>query len=201
MVNKSYLSKMTIQEKYELARPYIEHGDVVFYRGIGTLAKTIQWADNGYYNHVGIVKQDSNRLLTIDAWYKGITEVPLSDRINDYDGGDFCILKFHLPYNKRKQGVDWCTDQLGKNKGYDRLTLVRHLLALKAGIDVKWIGKPDKFVCSEFFQSYTVALGLSTYKASDLLTPHDGIRSINVENSMLIFNEVDLSKYNKPKFK
>lgn len=192
---------MTIQEKYDLARPYIEHGDVLFFRGKSFLAKGIQWADNAYYNHVGMIKQDSDRLLILDAWTKGIGQVALSDRINDYDGGDFCILKFNLPYKVRDRGIKWCTNQIGYNRGYDHFTILRQLLALKAGIDIKLIGNPNKYICSEFFQEYTKQLGLKNYESSGLITPQDGIRYMDINISMLIFNSEDMNLYPKPSFR
>src|ERR1051326_7184060 len=81
---------MTIQEKYEMARPTLKNGDIVLFRGKYLLAKLIQFFDSAYYNHAGIVLKVEERFLILDSCRTGVKPDFLSERMNQY--ADFCIL-------------------------------------------------------------------------------------------------------------
>ena len=53
--------------KYNELRPLIRHGAVALFRGTSALSRTIQWADDAYFNHSALVFLAGDRLMVLDA--------------------------------------------------------------------------------------------------------------------------------------
>lgn len=178
---------MNILEKYLDHRHDIKHGDIILCHGDGLLAKAIQWTDNCYYNHVGLVIKYGDRLFTVDMWYSGILDgklviVPLSERIRDYK--NFCIIRPQYSDAQIKNGVEKALNYLDFEVRYDRLKLIKILLKKKLGMTVN-IDKEGKFICSEFVQKYTNYFS-DRYRYIKDITPADFIRSINNNYKVLL---------------
>lgn len=177
---------MNCKDYYNI-RKDIKDGDIIAYRGNGFLAKTIQFFDNAYYNHVGIAKWIGNRLFTIDMWYQGIEIVPLSRRMKYYD--KFCIIR---PLNKSSQLVDVVIDsvieKIERDAKYDYFLLPRIAFLKKTGIDLVRLGKNNRYVCSELCQYFFNNLEIDCYKNINLITPQDFIRKANEDEVELLFD-------------
>lgn len=183
MVTKS---KGGIPEKYVNLRNDFMTGDIVLYRGTSTLAKSIQYFDKAYYNHIGIVWDidDIDKVLTLDMWSKGLTCVPLSRRMDGYH--DFCILRPKVRPEAIKHAISSVlNDWDGRNIKYDNMLLLRVAIVKKTGIDITGLGSTDKFICSEFVKYYTDLLGLDTYADRKLITPEDFRRYIDANFDVL----------------
>lgn len=163
--------------KYVENRNIFKTGDLVLYRGSSFLAKNIQYFDNAYYNHIGIVvKVDEwDRVLTLDMWSQGIVLVPLSRRMAGYK--DFCILRPYAKNGKIEESIKTILQSWdGREIKYDNLLLLRVALIKKTGIDLTGLGEKSKFICSELAQYYTHLLGLDVYDDINLITPQDFLR-------------------------
>ena len=175
-------------EKYDELRSKIKNGDLILYRGSSFLSRSIQYFDDAYYNHIGVVWKlgDSDRLLTLDMWAEGLDLIPLSRRMDGYT--DFCILRPKTTQKVIKHTIDELLKEWdGLDVKYDYWLLLRIALIKKTGIDITGLGKSKKFVCSEFAQEYVNKLGFDTYSDIKLITPQDFIRYID-ENFDLIYD-------------
>lgn len=182
-------SKKGYPEKYLLLRDEIKNGDLILYRGTSFLAKSIQYFDKAYYNHIGVAwrPEGCDRVLTLDMWSGGLDCIPLSRRMNGY--GDFCILRPKVKQEIKNAAVgvvleDWD----GRDIKYDNTLLLRIAIIKKTGIDISGLGKKDKYICSEFAQRYCDLIGLRTYASLNLISPEDFRRFID-ENFELLYDD------------
>jgi hypothetical protein len=177
---------MKCKEYYNI-RSEIKDGDLVLYRGSRLLAKSIQYFDDAYYNHIGIVKWIGNRLFTIDMWYEGIEILPLSRRIKGYK--DFCVVR---PKDKSPQLIDVSIDsvfeKVERDTQYDYFLLPRIAFYKKTGIDLVGMGKKSRFTCSELAQYFTNNLEINCYKSINLITPQDFIRHKDDNEVEILFD-------------
>jgi len=178
---------MNIKEKYQQARPYISNGDVVLFRGKHLLAKLIQYFDDAYYNHIGVVFESENHFFILDSNRKGVAPDFLSERINGY--ADFCILSPKRSPEEINKALDVAFDRGDVGTKYDFLLLPRIAIQKKFGFDIKKWGSQDRDICSEFTRFYTNALNLKCYKDIPLITPQDFIRHRDKEEVSLLFND------------
>lgn len=192
-------SDNNLMQKYNTHRNEFKNGDIVLYHGTSMMAKAIQYFDNAYFNHAGIVwiPENSNRVLTLDMWQQGLMCLPLSRRMAGY--ADFCVLrpKFDFPTGYIAKGIEnqnkiniAVNTALGMWDGrevkYNYAILLRIALIKKTGIDITGLGKKDTFICSQFVQYYTSLLGFSIYEGIKLITPEDFLRFID-ENFEILF--------------
>ena len=173
-------------EKYTEARPNLKNGDIILYSGNSLMAKSIKYFDHAYYNHIGVVWNAYERMLTMDMWSKGLTVTPLSNRINGYR--DFCILR---PKNINPFAIEAALssglDLWEGNTKYDYTLLLRIAVIKKTGIDITGLGRKGRFICSEFVQNYCSNLGIHTFDEIELITPEDFIRYIDTEKFDVLY--------------
>jgi hypothetical protein len=175
-------------DKYNTIRDELKNGDIILYRGTSFMAKSIQYFDKAYYNHVGVVWKpgDVTRVLTFDMWNKGLDCLPLSRRMDGYE--DFCVLRPKVDENKVKYAVSIMLEEWdGRKIEYDYFLLLRIAMIKKTGLDLSGLGQKDKFICSEFVQYYCDKLGLNTYSMVNLITPEDFRRYVD-ENFEILYN-------------
>lgn len=163
---------------YYTVRGQIQAGDIVLYRGNGILARMIQYFDSAHWNHVGMVEQIGDRLVTIEMWNKGIQLIPLSRRVDSYK--EFAVLRPIAPAEDKKKGLVELVNCWDRDEKYDYWLLPRIAIYKKTGINLKVLGKNKRNICSELAQKYTNAIGLNCYKDLELPTPQDFIRKINL---------------------
>ncbi len=182
----------TIPQKYLDNRDIIKNGDIILYRGSSLMAKSIQYIDSAYYNHIGVVwkfqeqNKEEFRLLTLDMWTNGLSVIPLSKRMRGYD--DFCILRPKIKCDEVKSyAVNESLKMWEDGVKYDFMLLLRVSIIKKTKIDITGLSSRKKFICSEFAQNYCKLLGIDTYKDIELITPEDFIRHID-NNFELILN-------------
>lgn len=176
-------------EKYNKLRDEIKNGDLILYRGNSMLAKSIEYFDKAYYNHIGVVwrPEDTNRVLTLDMWSNGLDCIPLSRRMAGYK--DFCILRPKVSNDKTESAIRLVMDDWdGRDIKYNYMLLFRVALIKKTGIDLTGFGNKDRFICSQFVQRYCDLLGLKTYSMINLITPEDFRRFID-DNFELIYDD------------
>jgi hypothetical protein len=150
---------------YYSIRETLKTGDIVFFRGKRLLAKSIQWVDDAFYNHCGIVVKFQDRLFIIDSWSSGVNMLPLSKRaVGDYEEKISVV----SPNINAQEGLDWLFDQVENNNGYDKMMLLNFLIKRKLGIKNK-LGSSEKHICSELVQMYLERCGL--FITEEILTP------------------------------
>ena len=188
---------MTIQEKYLAARPQISNGDIVLFRGTDFIAKSIQYFDNAYYNHCGVVFNKGDRLFVLAAVAQGVHPDFLSLQINTFE--DFAIIKPNKDFFHSGQvdlSVDCALSKAEAGIKYDFDLILRIAFERKAGIDIKNLGESEtRDICSMFAgQRYaTQCLAASSYVSElnkgGFLTPEDLVRFIQPQEFTLLFDD------------
>ena len=176
-------------QKYIDNRDVFQTGDLVLYRGTSILSKGIQYFDNAYYNHIGVVirLEEFDRNLTLDMWAQGLAFSPLSRRISGYK--DFCILRPKVSEQKATEAIRSIMQSWdGRDIEYDKLLLLRVAIIKKTGIDFTGLGDKSKFICSELAQYYCHLLNLTVYDEHNLITPQDFLRYVD-ENFIVLLND------------
>lgn len=176
---------MKCHEYYNI-RNEIQDGDVILYRGNSLLSKMIQYFDDAYYNHSGIVKKIGNRLFTIDMWDFGIEFVPLSRRMKKYD--EFCIVRSKETFSETTNAINFLFEKIERDTKYDYLLLLRIAIYKKTGIDLVNFGKKSRFICSELCQYFFDKLKIDVYKNINLITPQDFIKYKNISKIDILFD-------------
>lgn len=177
---------MDSKEYYNI-RGGVQDGDIFVYNGNGFMSKSIQYFDNAYYNHIGMVKKFGDRLFTIDMWTHGIEILPLSRRVGGYL--NFCMVR---PKNKTPEEINIALEQVlqlvDRDEKYDYGLLPRIALYKKTKINLGVLGSRDRFICSELAQFFTNKLDINCYKDIDMITPQDFIRHANEDEVQVLYD-------------
>ena len=177
---------MDCKEYYNI-RNQLKDGDMVLYRGHGFMSKSINYFDNSFYNHIGIVKWIGNRLFTIDMWTHGIEIVPLSRRMKGYD--KFCIARIKdKSVDFIDKALDSVFEKIERDTKYDYFLLPRIAFYKKTGIDLVGLGKIDRDICSELCRYFSNNLEVDCYKNVNLITPQDFIRKKDDKEVEILFD-------------
>lgn len=181
----------TIQDKYKRIRPLIKDGDLVLFHGTKILAKIIQNCDKAYYNHIGIVLESHKGLFILDSQSNGVECDRLSERINDYKNGDFCVI----------QSIDDSLEELAmeellkrqdmKDVLYDYGNGFKELMNRKFGWNLK-IGKSEnRDICSDFVYEYALKTNKIIPFKNRVAFPEDYIRHRDTGKTNLIGCNID----------
>lgn len=170
--------------EYNELRNRLKGGDIVFFHGNRPLSKAIQWLDNAYYNHVGIVdKTESARILIIDSNAEGVRPEYLSKRMLRYT--DFSVMRPTAEAAKVKKALEVVSKRAENVIKYDFQLILKIVLFRKLGFDLKR-NNPNKDICSEFVRRFMTELNTKEFSPDnlghDFITPQDFIR----------FNETEL---------
>jgi hypothetical protein len=161
-------------EKYDKYRNEIPHGSIGLWHGTGWLSSIIRRTDKTYWNHIGVFYWINGRLAFLDMWKGGLVFVPASQRAKIYT--NLCVLVPQVNDKKFYSAINACFEKWEQHIDYDYFTLLRIWLIKKLRIDLKFLGKSDKYICSEFVQFYCNQLGIDNYNHLELPTPGDFIR-------------------------
>jgi hypothetical protein len=181
---------MNIQEKYTKLRPFITDGCIILFHGTGIIAKTIQYCDKAYYNHVGIAFEKCGALYIVDANGNGVQADRLSHRINKYrKGGDFTVLK-PLATNQEIQTALARILQRSDPKTikYDFTNGIKELFNRKFDLDLRIDNDDCHDICSDFVSTYQWELGMLNegFKEIRIAFPEDSVRYMT--NNVLVIN-------------
>lgn len=192
------MKAISIEEKYNMVRSFLRNGDIILFHGTKLLAKTIQYLDNCYYNHIGIIVESNGRLLIIDSNAGGVDPDFLSHRIKEYS--DFCIIK---PIAWSQEIIDNAVSSVIEKAEtlikYDFKLLFRIALYRKFGKEVVK-NNQDKDVCSEFVRRYlrfyspVAACYESPKLPYEFITPFDYLLYAD-ENFLIKYNKCEMSKF------
>lgn len=177
---------MNIKAKYEAARPRIKNGDLVLFRGRRLLARTIQFFDDAYYNHIGVVFKSGDHLLIMDSNREGVRPDFLSNRIRKYK--DFCIVSPKKPEAEVSEALQKSFSRGDIGTRYDFLLLPRIAIIKKTGIDFSGLGSDRRDICSEFVRYYTDCLQIKCYRDIKLITPQDFLRHRDSSEMDVLFD-------------
>ncbi len=174
----------TIQEKYKVIRPLIKDGDLVLFRGTKILAKIIQNCDKAYFNHIGIVIETHGALLIVDSQAEGVVSDRLSKRINDYNGGDFCVI------HSLNEVSDDALNNLMKRQDksdilYDYGNGFKELLNRKFGWNLKIKPSEKRDICSDFVYEYALRNKMILPFENRVAFPMDYIRHRNEDTTIV----------------
>lgn len=178
-----------IEIKYDNMRSFIKEGDVILFHGTGIILRLIQWFDNAYWNHVGIVIECSGSLGICDANGNGVQWDRLSWRVKQYSkGGDFVIIrpiKDADEIQKQLRMLLYKSDK--KWVKYDYVNGFKELFNRKFGFKFKIILSDDKVICSSNDAKYVINLGIITedFKNIKIQFPQDYIRYINLDKAKI----------------
>lgn len=176
---------MSIQDKYTQSRPFIKNGQLILFRGTGLLAKAIQYFDEAYYNHIGIVWEANGRLFILDSNAAGVHPDFLSDRINEY--ADFCLIELTKTPEDISAKLNQIMDKGQAGIKYNFGRLFQIAIYKKLGWDIKRLdggGKRD--ICSQFAQQYTNLFPIACYAKDNLITPQGFIRATDRNEAVIL---------------
>jgi hypothetical protein len=169
--------------KYNELRPLIRHGAVALFRGTSALSRTIQWADDAYFNHSALVFLAGDRLMVLDANALGVAPEFLSERIAQYE--DFCILNPLVDQPTVNNAVNLAIDKdLQRRFKYDFNLLPKVLLKRKLGLKVNHSLETNRSICS-VFTGYHYGMLIGEYNwvnqalKANFFTPQDHLRFIS----------------------
>lgn len=165
----------------------LQPGDILLFRGKSLLSKTIQYFDDAYYNHIGIVDKYRNDWIIIDSNARGVKLDWLSDRIEDYP--KICVLRPVRPQHEMLWALEGVTYKASKGIKYDFTLLLRIAISRKFNIEIAKLGKEDRDICSEFVRRYTSVLGIKSYDNGTWITPQDFLRKLNTKDINIIWQE------------
>lgn len=181
---------MTIQEKYTRIRPFIRNGDLIFFHSTGFIGKVIEWGDNAYTSHVGIIFEKCGALFIEDSNSNGVQSDRLSWRIAGYkDKSDFIIVR---PTSKLSDIDRALTVLLMKADGewiqYDFWNGFKELLNRKFKLSLKIKLSNKKKICSDYVKQYSQNLNIINEEFNKLVLPfpQDYLRYRNESNTKLI---------------
>jgi hypothetical protein len=171
-------------KRYDSIRSQIPNGSILLVRGASALSKTIQWADNAYYNHSALVFTAGDRLMVLDSNEGGVKPEFASVRIGEYV--DFCFL-VPVGYDTKQvnNAVSFAIDKdVERNFKYDFALLPKVLMAKKLKLPIKHDLETRRSICSVFTGfHYAKLLGEFGWVKQAIdkgyLTPQDHIRFIN----------------------
>jgi len=186
--------------KYIELRSNLRHGDIVLFRGKALSSRIIQWLDEGYYNHMGLVFTVGERKLILDSSAPGVNPYFLSERMKMYT--DFCVIRPAVwDTDEISRGVDAVMRKAENGIRYDFKLLLQIVLYRKAG----WIEKLNsghKDICSEFIRRYIRHLSprSTCFESPPLptscITPWDFIIYANSQFEIL-YDRSDKDKFRK----
>ena len=174
----------TIQEKYNRIRPQIEGGDLILFRGTKLLAKLIQWCDDSYFNHIGVVVEQYGALFIVDANGDGVQADRLSQRINSYKKyADFTILKPLASEYRIEEAMHNLLKRSDNNTiKYDFNNGAKELFNRKFNPSFKINENSEKrAICSSNVFKYAISLDMVTsgFRTLRIAFPQDYIRCLN----------------------
>jgi len=176
----------TIQEKYARIRPLIKDGDLVLFRGTRLLAKIIQNCDKAYFNHIGIVIESHKGLFILDSQSNGVESDRLSERINDYKNGDFCVIQ-SIDDSKENEAMELLMARQDMNTVlYDYGNGFKELLNRKFGWNLKIKKNDRKDICSDFVYEYALTTNKIKPFENRVAFPMDYIRHRNEKETVVI---------------
>ncbi len=169
-----------INQKYSRLRSMIKDGDIILFHGTGIVARTIQFCDKSYYNHIGIVFDKCGALYIVDANENGVQADRLSHRINKYrKGGDFTIVKPLVPNSEIQAALSKLLRRSDPQTiKYDFANGIKELFNRLFNINLKVDLDESHDICSDFVSEYQLNLGLlnEDFKKVRISFPEDTIR-------------------------
>lgn len=180
---------MNAIEKYELLRPCISDGDLILFRGTRLIAKIIQFSDESYFNHIGIVFKRHGALFIVDANGNGVQADRLSYRIKKYKNGDFLIIKPKV--SKVLQELEMQNLLMRSDPEtikYDFKNGIIELINRVFNFDFRIKQNDSRDICSDFVSRYAINLEIMYSEFNDLQIPlpQDYLRYINLNKVEII---------------
>lgn len=173
--------------KYQKYRSEFKDGDIVLFRGQKLLAKTIQFFDSAYYNHVGVCYKDRSRIMILDSNGSGVRPDFMSYRMKGYV--DFGVIRTRYSNEIINHGLNKIFERGDFMTKYDFMLLPRIALIKKTGINLSKLGSKNRDICSEFARHFTNAMEMNCYKDIELITPQDFVRFRDTALTELLFTE------------
>jgi len=182
---------ITVEEKYKKLRPFMEHGDLILFRGTGLMASLIQNCDKAYWNHIGVVVKVNGALFIVDSNASGVQADRLSWRIRKYKkGGDFGLIKvrasdhikaFHMESLLQRSDAKWIK--------YDFMNGGKELFNRKFNTNLKISTDDGRDICSDYVSQYAIGVRAVLEEAFLKLRvafPQDYDRFLNPEGAVII---------------
>lgn len=173
--------------KYQLYRSEFKDGDIVLFRGQKLLAKTIQYFDNSYFNHVGVCFKFKGRIMIIDSNGNGVRPDFMSYRMKDYV--DFGVIRTKYHESIISHALSKTFERGDDMTKYDFLLLPRIALIKKTGINLTKLGSDNRDICSELVKHFTNAMEMNCYRDVKLITPEDFIRYRDTSLTEILFTQ------------
>ncbi len=173
--------KETIFEKYARIRPSLKTGDVILFEGVKIVSDIIRESDDCQYTHVGIILNVLGTLFIIDSNRNGVQPSRLSERIAQYETGDFIVKRAIKSEHEIKTELALILKNTDRVIKYDFIngakSLINRFFKTKLNIETD----NDRMICSEFVKPYAMKLEMIFFVSlkNSLFFPQDFIRYEN----------------------
>ncbi len=175
-----------IFQKYERIRRQIKDGDLILFHGTKIIAKTIQYCDNAYWNHIGVVVEKHGALFIVDANGNGVQADRLSYRISKYKSGNFTIIQPLVDIEVAMVNLLKRSDD--KWLHYDFRNGIKELFNRKFGWNLEIKMRDEHCICSSNDEQYVKDLEIMTIEFSKLRIPfpQDYIRYLDLTKAKIL---------------
>jgi hypothetical protein len=120
-------------------------------RGSSILSKSIQWADDSYFNHVYVIFDIFGIKIIVESLEHGIQWTPYDHLLRAKKAGkvlDFYSMEMHSTPQMRSDMYENALEIFGK--GYDFWQILRYLVTLKVNSKAgRKRNNPKRFTCNE----------------------------------------------------
>lgn len=163
---------------YQKIRHEIKDGDVLLYEGHGLYAWAIKKVTHSRFSHSGITVWWNERLMVMEAAWRGVMVSPLSINLKHYNGRAYWYTcRKNISPAKRKRMIIFAQEELGKEYAF--------LKAAWLGIKILFnrtnerrdkLRRGHKLFCSYYVSQIYNSIGLDLkQKTSDALTTPEDI--------------------------
>lgn len=168
----------TIKEKYARLRPLLKGGDVLLFEGVKPISNIIRVSDDCTFTHVGIVLDVLGTFFIIDSNRNGVQPARLSERISQYEGGNFIVKRARQTQKQINIELSQLLKNTDRRIKYDFINGAKSLLNRFVKTKFKLEKEADRVICSEFVKPYAQRLEMifAISLKNSLFFPQDFIR-------------------------
>jgi len=139
---------------YQDLRSQFKDGDILMFKGKGTLSSIIKWKTDSEYSHAGLTAWWNDRLMVLEAVGKGVEARPISYILKHYHGSiDYFRPKESVGIKDadRAEMITFAQEQLGKEYAKKQLVKFFFKLLFNGKMSKKDESGPvSRFFCSQY---------------------------------------------------
>lgn len=178
---------------YNEIRKEIKNGDILMYKGKGTVSSIIKFLTHSQYSHAGVAVWWNERMMVMEAVGKGVILSPLSRNIEHFKGDvEWFQYKGGISKEDRIKIIVRGQKELGKKYATWKVVWFGIKIYLKLHLKKDNATKSDRLFCSEYVSAMygAINLDLDMDKANRNTSPDDIVKSVKTEMKGILKSEV-----------